>query len=27
MVKNPELLQNEIEILRLLDYPLIVRLY
>lgn len=27
MVKNPETLQNEIEILRKLDHPMIVRLY
>jgi serine/threonine protein kinase len=27
MVKNPESLQNEIEILKKLDHPMIVRLY
>ena len=27
MIKQPELLLNEIEILKLLDHPTIVRLY
>ena len=27
MVKNPESLQNEIEIMRKMDHPMIMRLY